>query len=103
MPSADNLMRDLRRNLNKLVRELKNVESPEATVYLRLLGNELGYLKTKEMEDMVHSATMMFDSMARMFPTDVSKPLTVSEGTTPREAIIARNKPSGCSCSCWWR
>lgn len=70
-------MRDLRRNLNKLVQELKNAESPEATVYLRLLGNELGYLKTKEMEDMVYSATLMFDSMAKMFPTDVSKPSAV--------------------------
>lgn len=66
-------MSDLRRNLNKLVQQLKNTESPEATVYLRLLGNELGYLKTNEMEDMVYSATMMFDSMARMFPTEVSK------------------------------
>uniref|UniRef100_A0A674EI87 Apolipoprotein Bb, tandem duplicate 1 n=1 Tax=Salmo trutta TaxID=8032 RepID=A0A674EI87_SALTR len=30
-------------------------ESPEAMVYLRLLGNELGYLKTNEMEKMAYS------------------------------------------------
>lgn len=82
-------MRDLGRNLKKLVEELEIAESPEATVYLRLLGNELGYLKTKEMEDMVYSATMMFDSMAKMFPTDVSEPLAVSEGTDPQELVIS--------------
>lgn len=64
-------MRDIGRNLNKLVRELKTVETPEAMVYLRLLGNELGYLRTKDMEEMAYSAAMMMDSMFKMFPTDV--------------------------------
>lgn len=96
-------MRDLKRNVNKLVQELKNAESPEATVYLRLLGNELGYLKTKEVEDMVYSATMMFDSMAKMFPTDVSKLLAVSEGTNPQEPTVSMSKRSSCVCSCLWR
>lgn len=73
-------MRDVSRNLNKLVHELKTMESPEATVYLRLLGNELGYLRTKEMEEMAYSAAMMFDSMAKMFPTDVSELWAVSGG-----------------------
>lgn len=66
-------MRDIGRNLNKLVRELKMGESPEAMVYLRLLGNELGYLRTNEMEEMANSAAMMIDSMFKMFPTDVRK------------------------------
>lgn len=70
-------MRDMRRNLNKLVHGLKTAGSPEATVYLRLLGNELGYLKTKDMEEMAYSAAMMFDSMAKIFPTDVSEPSAV--------------------------
>lgn len=69
--ALQNLMRDVGRNLNKLVRELKTVESPEAMVYLRLLGNELGYLRTKDMEEMAYSAAMMMDSMFKMFPTDV--------------------------------
>lgn len=41
-------------------------------VYLSLLGNELGYLKSDEMADMAYSAAMMIDSMLKMFPTDVS-------------------------------
>uniref|UniRef100_A0A671W886 Vitellogenin domain-containing protein n=1 Tax=Sparus aurata TaxID=8175 RepID=A0A671W886_SPAAU len=71
--ASQNLMRDIGRNLNKLVRELKTAESPEAMVYLRLLGNELGYLRTNEMEEMAYSAAMMIDSMFKMFPTDVRK------------------------------
>lgn len=73
LQASQNLMRDIGRNLNKLVRELKTAESPEAMVYLRLLGNELGYLRTNEMEEMAYSAAMMIDSMFKMFPTDVRK------------------------------
>ena len=66
-------MREIGRNLNKLVRELKTAQSPEAMVYLRLLGNELGYLRTNEMEEMAYSAAMMIDNIFKMFPSDVRK------------------------------
>lgn len=94
-------MRDMTRNLNKLVHELKTAESPEATVYLKLLGNELGYLQTKDME-MAHSAAMMFDSMAKMFPTDVSEPSAVSGGKKERKQFFFNEKTRGCACSCLW-
>uniref|UniRef100_A0A3B5BN13 Vitellogenin domain-containing protein n=1 Tax=Stegastes partitus TaxID=144197 RepID=A0A3B5BN13_9TELE len=55
---SHNFMREIGRNINKLVRELKSAESPEAMVYLRLLGNELGYLKTSEIEGMLLKALM---------------------------------------------
>ncbi|XP_030262181.1 apolipoprotein B-100-like isoform X2 [Sparus aurata] len=80
--ASQNLMRDIGRNLNKLVRELKTAESPEAMVYLRLLGNELGYLRTNEMEEMAYSAAMMIDSMFRMFPTDIMKALMTKADNT---------------------
>ncbi|XP_059212565.1 apolipoprotein Bb, tandem duplicate 1 [Centropristis striata] len=73
--ASQNLMREIGRNLNKLVREMKAAQSPEAMVYLRLLGNELGYLKTNEMEEMAYSAAMMIDSMLKMFPVDIMKAL----------------------------
>ncbi|XP_059212875.1 apolipoprotein B-100-like [Centropristis striata] len=73
--TSQNLMREIGCNLNKLVREMKAAQSPEAMVYLRLLGNELGYLKTNEMEEMAYSAAMMIDSMLKMFPTDIMKAL----------------------------
>ena len=66
-------MKEIGRNLNKLVREVKMAQSPEAMVYLRLLGNELGYLRTTEITEMTYSAAMMIDSMLKMFPTDVNK------------------------------
>ena len=53
------------------MRDLKAQESPEAMVYLRLMGNELGYFKTKDMEEMAYSAAMMIDNMMKIFPTDV--------------------------------
>uniref|UniRef100_A0AAX7T336 Vitellogenin domain-containing protein n=1 Tax=Astatotilapia calliptera TaxID=8154 RepID=A0AAX7T336_ASTCA len=41
-------------NLENPVASL-TMQSPEAMVYLRLLGNELGYLKTNEMEEIAYS------------------------------------------------
>lgn len=64
-------MRDIGENVNKLVSELKMSQSPEAMVYLRLLGNELGYLKTTDMEGVANTAAMMIGSMFNMFQTDV--------------------------------
>ncbi|XP_074472134.1 apolipoprotein Bb, tandem duplicate 1 [Sebastes fasciatus] len=80
--ASQNLMREIGRNLNKLVREMKTAQSPEAMVYLRLLGNELGYLKTNEMEEMAYSAAMMIDSMFKMFPTDIMKALMTKADNT---------------------
>ncbi|XP_068433381.1 apolipoprotein Bb, tandem duplicate 1 [Clinocottus analis] len=80
--ASQNLMREIGRNLNKLVRELKTSQSPEAMVYLRLLGNELGYLRTNEMEEMAYSAAMMIDSMFKMFPTDIMMALMTKADNT---------------------
>ncbi|KAK9531435.1 hypothetical protein VZT92_010861 [Zoarces viviparus] len=80
--ASQSLMREIGRNLNKLVRELKAAQSPEAMVYLRLLGNELGYLRTNEMEEMAYSAAMMFDSMFKMFPTDIMMALMTKADNT---------------------
>ncbi|KAK0137819.1 Apolipoprotein B-100 [Merluccius polli] len=71
--ASQGLIREIGHNLNKLFRELKDQQSPEAMVYLSLLGNELGYLKTDDMADMAYSAAMMIDSMLKMFPADLMK------------------------------
>ncbi|KAK5879941.1 hypothetical protein CesoFtcFv8_023014 [Champsocephalus esox] len=80
--ASHNLVREIGRNLNKLVNEMKTAQSPEAMVYLRLLGNELGYLKTNEMEELAYSAAMMVDSMFKMFPTDIMKALMTKADNT---------------------
>lgn len=64
-------MKEIEHNLNKLVKELKASQSPEAMVYLKLLGNELGYLRTNEIKDMAYSVALY--SMMKSFPTDVRK------------------------------
>ncbi|XP_071776893.1 apolipoprotein B-100-like [Centroberyx gerrardi] len=80
--TTQNIMREIGRNLNKLVRELKAQEAPEAMVYLRLLGNELGYLKTRDMEEMAYSAAMMADNMLKMLPMDLMKGLMTKADNT---------------------
>ncbi|KAK5884332.1 hypothetical protein CesoFtcFv8_018167 [Champsocephalus esox] len=80
--ASHNLVREIGRNLNKLVNEMTTAQSPEAMVYLRLLGNELGYLKTNEMEELAYSAAMMVDSMFKMFPTDIMKALMTKADNT---------------------
>ncbi|XP_056436794.1 apolipoprotein Bb, tandem duplicate 1 [Gadus chalcogrammus] len=83
--ASQGLMREIGRNLNKLVRELKAQKSPEAMVYLSLLGNELGYLKSEDMADMALSAAMMIDNMLKMFPSDMMMSLM----TTTENEIFA--------------
>ena len=55
-----------------MFRDLKAQDAPEAMVYLKMLGMELGYLKTKDMEKMAYSAAAMIDNLLKMFPSDVS-------------------------------
>ncbi|KAM8832924.1 apolipoprotein Bb, tandem duplicate 1 [Spinachia spinachia] len=80
--ASQNLIREIGRNLNKLVTELSKAQSPEAMVYLRLLGNELGYLRSNEMEEMAYSAARMIDSMFKMFPTDIMMALMTKADNT---------------------
>uniref|UniRef100_A0A4W4F378 Vitellogenin domain-containing protein n=1 Tax=Electrophorus electricus TaxID=8005 RepID=A0A4W4F378_ELEEL len=65
-------------NVNKLTKDLKFQDSPEAMLYLRLLGAELGYLKTQDMEEMAYSVIKMFENLLKMFPSDFIKSLLSS-------------------------
>uniref|UniRef100_A0A665W8E5 Apolipoprotein Bb, tandem duplicate 2 n=1 Tax=Echeneis naucrates TaxID=173247 RepID=A0A665W8E5_ECHNA len=80
--ATQNLMREIGHNLNKLVREVSAAQSPEAMVYLRFLGNELGYLRTNDVEEMANSAVMMIGSMFKMFPSDIMKALMTKTDNT---------------------
>ncbi|KAJ8377729.1 hypothetical protein AAFF_G00254020 [Aldrovandia affinis] len=65
----DNLMREIARNANKLVKELQSQESPEATAYLRIMGAELGYLKTSDLKSLVQSGALYAEMFSRMMPS----------------------------------
>ncbi|KAI7799465.1 apolipoprotein Bb, tandem duplicate 1 [Triplophysa rosa] len=69
------IIKEVTNNVNKLIQKLKAQENPEAMIYLRLLGAELGYLKTKDVEEMAYSAALLTNSLVKMFPTDFVKSL----------------------------
>ncbi|XP_065112864.1 apolipoprotein Bb, tandem duplicate 1 [Paramisgurnus dabryanus] len=73
--APQNIVKEITSNVNKLIQKLKAQENPEAMVYLRLLGVELGYLKTKDVEDMANSAKLLTNSLVKMFPTDFIRSL----------------------------
>ncbi|ROL43503.1 Apolipoprotein B-100 [Anabarilius grahami] len=68
--APQSIVKEITNNLNKLIQKLKVQDNPEAMIYLRLLGAELGYLKTKDMENMAYSASLLTERLLNMFPTD---------------------------------
>ncbi|XP_052442426.1 apolipoprotein B-100 isoform X2 [Carassius gibelio] len=68
--AIQNIVNEIRDNVNKLLENLKAQDSPEAMVYLRLLGAELGYLNAKDGK-MIHD-------LLKMIPTDFAKRLLSS-------------------------
>ncbi|GAA6228828.1 apolipoprotein B-100-like [Lates japonicus] len=67
----ENLVREIMRNFNKLVKDLQSQESPEAMAYLRIMGNELGYIKANEMKSMAYNAFMYGEILMKLIPTKV--------------------------------
>ncbi|KAA0708904.1 Apolipoprotein B-100 [Triplophysa tibetana] len=54
----ENIVREMVRNFNKLAKDLYNQESPEAMAYLRIMGNEMGFIKsTSELSAIVDRMT----------------------------------------------
>uniref|UniRef100_A0A3B3XD90 Vitellogenin domain-containing protein n=1 Tax=Poecilia mexicana TaxID=48701 RepID=A0A3B3XD90_9TELE len=80
--TSNNLVSEVRQNLGKLVNDLKTAQSPEAMVYLKLLGNELGYLRTNDIEEMTYSAGMLIEKMLKMFPHEILRSLMTSPDNT---------------------
>lgn len=68
----DNLIREIVNNFNKVVKDLQNQEAPEAMAYLRIMGNELGYIKGNELKFMADNALMYADIFMRIIPSKVS-------------------------------
>ncbi|XP_027021973.2 apolipoprotein Bb, tandem duplicate 1 [Tachysurus fulvidraco] len=70
-----NIIREISKNVDKLIKNLKSQDAPEAMLYLRLLGAELGYLKTNDLEEMASSVTKVAENLLKMFPKDCVKSL----------------------------
>ncbi|KAF4099959.1 hypothetical protein G5714_020085 [Onychostoma macrolepis] len=65
--ATQNIVKEICDNVNKLIEDLKAQDTPEAMVYLKLLGAELGYLDAKDGK-MIHE-------LLKMIPTDFVKRL----------------------------
>lgn len=64
-------MREIINNFNKVVKSLQRQEAPEAMAYLRIMGNELGYIKGSELKLMADNAAMYADILMRVIPSKV--------------------------------
>eukprot|EP00064_Thunnus_orientalis_P009740 superscaffoldBa00001255_g9766 len=74
----ENLMREIVRNFNKLVKDLQSQESPESMAYLRIMGAELGFIKGSELKFIADNARMYADIFMRIIPTQVMAKLMSS-------------------------
>lgn len=64
-------MNEVSRNFNKLLKTLKSQKSPEFMSYLRIMGNELGYIKSSDLDAIAQNAAMYSDAILRLMPLEV--------------------------------
>ncbi|KAG7239697.1 hypothetical protein INR49_028633 [Caranx melampygus] len=76
----DNLVREISRNFNNLIRQLYTQDSPEAMAYLRIMGAELGYIKGSDLQFLADNAIMYADILIRIIPSKVMADLMSSTG-----------------------
>ncbi|KAL0965050.1 hypothetical protein UPYG_G00276120 [Umbra pygmaea] len=74
----ENIMREIVRNFNKLTKDLQAQESPEAMVYLRIMGTELGYIKDSEVKSIAQNAAVYADILLKTMPTQFIQKLVAS-------------------------
>ncbi|XP_051252201.1 apolipoprotein B-100 [Dicentrarchus labrax] len=72
------LLKDITNNVKKLMDDVRFSPAPEAIAYLRLLGNEIGYMKTSEMRKMVETLSMYYHVFIRILPVKAFFALTSS-------------------------
>ncbi|XP_078030967.1 apolipoprotein B-100 isoform X4 [Epinephelus lanceolatus] len=62
------LMKDIANSVQKLMDEIRFSPTPEAIAYLRLLGAEIGYIKTSDLRNMAETLSMYYDVFIRVLP-----------------------------------
>uniref|UniRef100_A0A672I0G0 Apolipoprotein Ba n=1 Tax=Salarias fasciatus TaxID=181472 RepID=A0A672I0G0_SALFA len=73
-----NLLRDITNAFQKLMDDVRSSSSPEAIAYLRLLGKEIGYMKSAEMRKMLETFLMYQHVFMRVLPYKAFSALTSS-------------------------
>ncbi|XP_041660813.1 apolipoprotein B-100-like [Cheilinus undulatus] len=96
----ENLMREVTRNFNKLVKDLQSQDTPEAMAYLRIMGAEMGFIKGSELKFIADNAMMYADIFMRIIPTKVmAKLISSTENEIFAHYIFMDNKfmiPTAC-------
>ncbi|XP_018588227.2 apolipoprotein B-100 [Scleropages formosus] len=69
------IMKEVNRSFQKLVKQLRSQQSPEFMSYLRIMGNELGYIKSSEMKSMAQSAYMLAQTFFEAIPSEFFRAL----------------------------
>uniref|UniRef100_A0A667YKX4 Apolipoprotein B n=1 Tax=Myripristis murdjan TaxID=586833 RepID=A0A667YKX4_9TELE len=72
------LLKDIIDSVNRLIDNMHSSPAPEATAYLRLLGNEMGYIKTSEIRQMTSTLMMYLHVFSTVLPTKILNALTSS-------------------------
>ncbi|XP_068610219.1 apolipoprotein B-100-like [Brachionichthys hirsutus] len=67
----ENLGREIARNFNKLMKDLQSQESPEAMAYLRIMGEELGYMKGGEVKSALENLMMYAERFSGPFQRQI--------------------------------
>ncbi|XP_068199369.1 apolipoprotein B-100-like [Antennarius striatus] len=67
----ENLGKEILRNFNKLMKDLQSQEFPEAMAYLRIKGEELGYMKGSEVKSVLENVMMFAEKFSMLIPRQV--------------------------------
>lgn len=65
------LLKDITNSVQKLMDDARFSSAPEAIAYLRLLGAEIGYIKTSDMKKMAETLSMYYNVFIRVLPVKV--------------------------------
>ncbi|XP_034715215.1 apolipoprotein B-100 isoform X3 [Etheostoma cragini] len=72
------LLKDITNSIQKLMDDVHFSSAPEAIAYLRLLGAELGYIKTGDMKKMAETLSMYYNVFIKVLPVKAYFALTSS-------------------------
>nr|XP_015212508.1 PREDICTED: apolipoprotein B-100 [Lepisosteus oculatus] len=68
------IVKEVSRNFNRLMKDLKSQKSPEAMAYLRIMETELGYIKASDLKYVVQMAETLATSISTV-PSKIAKSL----------------------------
>ncbi|XP_051951271.1 apolipoprotein B-100-like [Xyrauchen texanus] len=71
----ENIVREMVRNFNKLAKDLYNLDSPEAVAYLRVMGIELGYIKSTSELSVIVDRMVTYVQALKSTPALITKAL----------------------------